>query len=91
VTDLVPRQCPLCDGAAQGAPWDKKHEVKCATCGHFYITLDATRELDELSGAGRAVAGEVMRRRLRAHRLQSPEAIPTIGADDVRDAAARRV
>ena len=88
--DLEPRQCPLCDAHAQGALWDKKHEMVCAGCGHFYITLDASRELDDLSGAGRAVVAENMRRRLHAHRRQNPEVVPTVGAEDVRNAAARR-
>jgi Zn ribbon nucleic-acid-binding protein len=91
VSDLEACACPLCDAEAAGREWHTKSEVRCVTCGHYYVGHEAARLLDEqASRAERAVVGEAMRAHLQALRQFNPGVIPMVLADDVRAAAGRK-
>jgi len=82
-------RCFLCDHYAETVTWETKVETRCtAGCGNYYMSRDALAELEELSGAGRAVVGAAMRLHLRRFR-QYPEIVPLIAVHDVRKAASR--
>jgi hypothetical protein len=79
--------CPLCDTEATGREWEIRSEVKCLRCGHYSISHDAARALDELSDAGRAVVTEALRAFVSALHEHAP--VPLIVEQDVRGAAGR--
>lgn len=87
MTDFEVRACPLCDAAATGRDWESRSELKCLGCGHYSISHDATRALDELSGAGRAVVTDMLRVHLAV--LHKNAAVPLLIESDVKTAAAR--
>jgi hypothetical protein len=84
--------CPLCDApAARFRSLEARSEVECWACGDYSITHEASEELLALSGAGRAVVGEAMRRHIRVLRENPGVTLPMILAEDIKRAAGRRV
>lgn len=87
MTDFEACACPLCDAEAKGLEEDIRSEVKCLNCGLYSITHVAARALDDLSGAGRAIATEALRAQVKM--LHSYVEVPLIVESDVSAAAGR--
>jgi hypothetical protein len=87
----VPKDCTclLCDHRARCLERDVRVELKCETCGQYSIANDAMRTLGELSGAGRAFAGTVLRALLKTRR--GPVEYPLITDEDVKAAESKRL
>lgn len=79
--------CPLCDRAAHVVEWEIRREFDCSVCGRYSISHSATDTLTELSGAGRAVVGDAMRRHVKT--LHANAKAPLVLEEDVKKAASR--
>jgi hypothetical protein len=86
-TDFEACACPLCDAEAKGREEEIRSEVKCLNCGRYFISHVAARALDDLSGAGRAIATEALRAQVKM--LHSYVEAPFISESDVSTAAGR--
>ena len=86
-SDLGPCVCALCDAKASGRVLEIRTEVRCLNCGHYSILHVAIRALDELSGAGRAIATDALRAQVKA--MHAHTEVPLIAESDVAASANR--
>lgn len=77
----------MCDRPAHVIEWEIRREIQCPACGGYSISHSATDTLGELSGAGRAVVGEAMRRHVKT--LHASAKAPLVLEEDVKKAASR--